>query len=252
MLCSCEGARRTIVGPLGPGTRVGGVHLEAAAAAIRQGLRRTMDSVGHAHTGPVRLELAEGQSIGDVRPSSGVFRLLAARFTRACPTAAASRAPSGTTPEGFRYREAPMTTDQRDTSATRAPSAAVRTPGRPLRLRDGPVARWWAAALAGPVATFNSMSTLALALDRVHGAMTGRPEGRLRSPAGGALVSGLLAGILAELRSWHATSLVATTAGLANPAVSVPFRSWLAGAPPEPVAGVLLWARSAAVGGRGF
>ncbi len=55
---------------------------------------------------------------------------------------------------------------------------------------------------AGPVATSTTSSIVVPAPDRVHGTMTGRPEGRPRATGGGGgPVPGPLAGILAVLRS---------------------------------------------------
>jgi hypothetical protein len=51
----------------------------------------------------------------------------------------------------------------------------------------------------------------------------------------------LRAALVTQLRSWHVTTLVASTAGLARPAQSVQFLTWLAGAPPTADHDVLAW-----------
>ena len=51
----------------------------------------------------------------------------------------------------------------------------------------------------------------------------------------------LHAALTAQLRSWHVRTLLASTVGLAQPAQSVQFLTWLAGRPPTPDGGVLTW-----------
>ncbi len=51
----------------------------------------------------------------------------------------------------------------------------------------------------------------------------------------------LRAALVTQLRGWHVRTLLASTAGLAHPAQSVGFLTWLAGAPPVPERGVLAW-----------
>ena len=47
--------------------------------------------------------------------------------------------------------------------------------------------------------------------------------------------------LVAQLRSWHVRTLLASTAGVAGPAQSVQFLTWLAGAPPVQDHDVLAW-----------
>lgn len=47
--------------------------------------------------------------------------------------------------------------------------------------------------------------------------------------------------LVAQLRSWHVQTLLASTAGVTDPARSVQFLSWLAGGPPRPEGGLLVW-----------
>ncbi len=51
----------------------------------------------------------------------------------------------------------------------------------------------------------------------------------------------LHAALVAQLRGWHVRTLLASTVGLGDPAQSVRFLTWLAGARPEPDGGVLVW-----------
>jgi len=51
----------------------------------------------------------------------------------------------------------------------------------------------------------------------------------------------LRAALVAELRSWHVRTLLASTTGLAQPAQSVGFLTWLAGVPPTREHDVLAW-----------
>jgi len=51
----------------------------------------------------------------------------------------------------------------------------------------------------------------------------------------------LRAALVAQLRSWKVRTLLASTVGLARPAQSVQFLTWMAGAPPTPDHGVLTW-----------
>jgi len=51
----------------------------------------------------------------------------------------------------------------------------------------------------------------------------------------------LRAGLTAQLRSWDVRVLLASTAGVVRPGVSVEFLTWLAGAPPTSRGGLLVW-----------
>ena len=52
---------------------------------------------------------------------------------------------------------------------------------------------------------------------------------------------GLRAALVAQLRSWDVRTLLATTTGVARPAQSLQFLTWLAGVPPVANHGVLAW-----------
>jgi hypothetical protein len=51
----------------------------------------------------------------------------------------------------------------------------------------------------------------------------------------------LRAALVAQLRSWHVATLVASPADVAQPAQSLQFLTWLAGTSPRPGPGVLVW-----------
>ena len=51
----------------------------------------------------------------------------------------------------------------------------------------------------------------------------------------------LRSALRAELRRWHVQTLLASTTGVARPAQSVQFLTWLVGRPPTPRGGLLVW-----------
>jgi len=71
--------------------------------------------------------------------------------------------------------------------------------------------------------------------------LTARVLGRVYLGTPPAETGALRAALLAQLRSWHVSDLVASLDDVPRPAVSLRFLTWLMGGPPATVLGVRIW-----------